>query len=101
MIEAAKKEGRDISSQVTIVPKNGVGNVKGNRSRIDMLEKKGDGTYSVSEIKLSPKSKHSAGQKAIEKHVITGNQEFEVRSIKKGLKRGDIIKINEYHNIYK
>ena len=101
VIEAAKKEGRNVSSQIIVVPKNGVGNVKGNRSRVDMLEKKKDGTYIAHEIKLSHKSKPSKGQRITEKHVKTGNQSFVVRSKRKELKRGDEIKITDYRYIYK
>ena len=101
VIEAAKKEGRNVSSQIIVVPKNGVGNVKGNRSRVDMLEKKKDGTYIAHEIKLSHKSKSSKGQRITEKHVKTGNQSFVVRSKRKELKRGDEIKITDYRYINK
>ena len=38
-----------------------------------MLEKKKDGAYSVTEIKLSPKSRPSRGQKAVEKNIKNGN----------------------------
>ena len=58
-------------------------------------------TYIAHEIKLSPKSKPSKGQKATEKHVKMGNQLFRVRSNKGGFKRGDEIKISEYRYIYK
>lgn len=34
-----------------------------------MLGKKKDRAYSVTEIKLSPKSRPSRGQKAVEKHI--------------------------------
>ena len=34
-----------------------------------MLGKKKDGAYSVTEIKLPPKSRPSRGQKAVEKHI--------------------------------
>jgi hypothetical protein len=101
VINATKKEGHNIFTQITVVPKNGVGNVKGNRSKVDMLEKSKDGTFTVYEIKLSPKSKLSKGQKATEKHVKTGNQVFEVRSQKGGLRKGDEIKITNYQRIYK
>lgn len=101
VIDAAKKEGRNVSSQITIIPKNGVGNVKGNRSRVDMLEKKEDGTYVAYEIKLSPKSKPSKGQKTIENHVKKGNHFFEVRSNKEGFHKGNEINITEYRFIYK
>ena len=100
VINATRKEGRNIFTQTTVVPKNGVGNVKGNRSKIDMLEKNKDGTYTASEIKLSPRSKLSKGQKTTEKHVKTGNQIFEVRSQKGGLRKGDEIKITNYQRIY-
>jgi hypothetical protein len=101
VVGAAKKEGRNVSSQITIIPKNGVGNVKGNRSRVDMLEKKKDGKYVAYEIKLSPKSKPSKGQKAIENHVKKGNQLFEVRTNNGGFKKGNVIRISEYRYIYK
>ena len=91
VVEEAKKEGRNISTQITVVPQNGIGNIKGNRSVIDMLEKKKDGAYSVTEIKLSPKSRPSRGQKAVEKNIKNGNKRFEVRSNKPGFHKGDII----------
>lgn len=75
--------------------------MKGNRSRADMLEKKEDGTYIAYEIKLSPKSKPSKGQKAIENHVKKGNQLFEVRSNIGEFKKGNEINISEYRYIYK
>lgn len=49
-----------------------------------MLGKKKDGAYSVTEIKLSPKSRPSRGQKAVEKHIKNGNKRFEVRANKPG-----------------
>lgn len=52
-------------------------------------------------IYLTPRSKLSKGQKTAEKHVKTGNQIFEVRSQKGGLRKGDEIKIINYQRIYK
>ena len=69
-----------------------------------MLEKKKDGAYSVTEIKLSPKSRPSRGQKAVEnilKMVIKDlkseqiNQDF-IKEILLQLMNTNInIKINE------
>lgn len=66
-----------------------------------MLGKKKDGAYSVTEIKLSPKSRPSRGQKAVEKHIKNGNKRFEVRANKPGFHKGDIITINEHQYKYK
>ncbi|MDE6646547.1 MAG: RHS repeat-associated core domain-containing protein [Prevotella sp.] len=101
VVNAAKKQGRDVSTQITVVPKNGLGNTPGNRSRVDMIEKKKDGTYCVTEIKLSPNSRPSKGQKSVEKHVKDGNRFFEVRSDDDKFHKGQKIEISEYRYVYK
>ena len=56
-------EGKDVRGQITLVPLNGGGNVKGNRSRLDQLIRNDDNTYSVIETKLRHSTKLSPGQK--------------------------------------
>ena len=88
----------DVKGQVRLVPKNGLGNVKGNRSTVDQLIRNEDGTYSVVETKLRSTTPMSKGQKATQQHVSNGNGKFEVRSkIKEwGLGKGDIIQIDDF-----
>lgn len=95
-LKASKKAGKNVTSQVRLVPENGKGNVKFNRTNSDQLIKNSDGTYSIVETKLSSKTPLSKGQKAAQKHVNQGNGVFEVRSNKGGLSKGDKIQVKEY-----
>ena len=100
----SKSEGLDVTSQVRIVPQNGVGNIKGNRSNVDQLIRKENENYKVVETKLRiGTSRLSKGQKAIKEHIELGNKEFEVRSEipQFKIKKGDIIHISEYEVKYK
>ena len=102
-IQELKSNIDNIETQVTIVPKNGKGNVNGNRSRVDAFINNGDGTYSVIEYKLSDKTPLSKGQKAVQNHVTGGNQMFEVRSTvdHMGLIPGAEIQVKDYKVEYK
>ena len=44
--------GQKATGRVRLVPKNGRGNVKGNRTDTDILIKNGDGSYTIIETKL-------------------------------------------------
>ena len=101
---AATKAGKkEVTSQVRLVPMNGEGNIKGNRSTVDQLIKKDNGNYKIVETKLREgSSRLSKGQKAVRENVNSGNHNFEVRSnIKGGPKKGDIISVDDYDIIYK
>lgn len=103
-LAVTKASGEKVASQVRLVPNNGKGNVKGNRSNVDQLIKKTDGNFKVIETKLREgTSKLSTGQDVIRKHVQNGNQKFEVRSDNKvlGLNRGQTIQVDEYVVKYK
>ena len=99
----AKDRGEDVVSQATVVPINGVGNIKGNRSRVDMLTKNSDGTYTITEIKLTSKTPLSKGQHAVRNHIGETGGFVEIRSNinQFGLKKNDIIYVKEYKIIYK
>ena len=90
--------GVDYEGNIRLVPKNGKGNVKGNRTNTDALIKNSDGTYSIREYKLTNKTKLTKGQNRSKEHVENGSQDFEVRSdIKKwNLEKGDVIKVKDY-----
>ncbi len=66
----AKARGEEVADQIRLVPLNGKGNVKTNRSTVDQLIKKGNGNYKVVETKLTEgTSKLSKGQEAVQEHV--------------------------------
>ena len=103
-LAAAKANGENVAGQIRLVPKNGIGNVKLNRSTVDQLIKKDSGNFKVVENKLRKgSSKMSKGQQTIEKHAKYGNKLFEVRSKNQelGLNKGQLIKIDEYKIRYK
>ena len=80
-LAATKASGNNVAGQIRLVPKNGVGNINGNRSTVDQLIKKPNGNFKVVETKLNKgTSKLSKGQNAVKEHVESGNQKFEVRS---------------------
>ena len=89
-------EGKDVRGQITLVPLNGGGNVKGNRSRLDQLIRNDDNTYSIIETKLRPSTKLSPGQRKALEHVEYGNGMFEVRTKDWKEKYGLTIKVKEY-----
>ena len=94
----------DVADQIRLVPQNGIGNVKGNRSTVDQLIRGENGFYKIIETKLREgTSKLSTGQNRVLEHVENGNQLFEVRSGKNelGLKKGQTIRVDEYEIKYK
>ncbi len=96
--------GKSVSNNKRLVPQNGKGNVKGNRTNADALVKNKDGkTYTINEYKRTKTTKLSDGQKAAQANVKKGNQKFEVRSNipSQGLKKGDIIEVTKYKKITK
>lgn len=57
-----------MGSQVRLVPQNGVGNIKGNRSTVDQLIRGDNDIFKIIETKLREgTSELSKGQKAVEK----------------------------------
>lgn len=100
--KAAQDAGLDVQTQVRLVPQNGKGNIKGNRSTVDQLIKNEDGTYTVVETKLTNKSGLSTGQVEVQKHVKDGDGLMQVKSHKKdGLKYDSVIKVSDYKVLYK
>ncbi len=97
----AISSGKDVTGRVRLVPKNGKGNIKGNRTDVDQLIKNDDGTYTIVETKRSSKTPLSKGQNAAKKQVEQGNGTFEVRSNKGKINRGQIIRVKEYNRINK
>ena len=91
-------DGIDVKGQVRLVPENGVGNVKGNRSTVDQLIRNEDGTYSVVETKLRSTTPMSKGQNAIQQHVGTNGGLFEIRTEipEWSLDKGSKIEVKEY-----
>ena len=92
-----------MSSQTRLVPKNGKGNVKGNRTNTDQLIKNEDGTFTIVETKRSSSTRLSKGPREAKKYVEKGNGIFEVRSERpeQGLYVGDKIKVKEYRRVNK
>jgi RHS repeat-associated protein len=85
-------------AKIRLVPKNGKGNVEGNRTDADALIKNADGTFSIKEYKLTDETALSKGQKASKENIDSGNKQFEVRSDipEWGVKKGDVIKVGKY-----
>lgn len=102
-IKELRDSGEDIATQVTLVPLNGNGNIKGNRIRTDAIVRNKDGGFTIIETKRSSTTRLSEGQKAAMDQILNNNKMFEVRSnIKEfGYKRGQIIKIDEWKRINK
>ena len=103
-LAVTKASGEKVTSQVRLVPQNGKGNIKGNRSTVDQLIKKSNVHYNIIETKLTEgSSRLSKGQKAVQEHFKSGNKNFEVRSNIKdfGLTKGMTIHVDEYEIVYK
>ena len=103
-LNEAKSKGEKVASQIRLIPKNGQGNINGNRTNADQLIKKGNGRYKITETKLRQgTSKLSKGQRTAKEHVEYGNQEFEVRSNNEelGIEKGQTIQVDEYEIKYK
>ena len=102
-VDAARARGDDVVTNVRLVPKNGKGNVTGNRSNVDQLIRNEDGTYTVVETKLTPKSKPTKGQSETIKQVKNGSGEMEVRSTVESFELipGSVIQVNDYQILYK
>ncbi len=104
-LQKAIDRGENVASQVTIVPLNGKGNVKGNRMRTDQLIKNPDGTFTIVETKRTNLTPLSSGQQKAYDHVLNGNGQsmFEIRSdIRKwGLKSGQTIQVRNFERIDK
>lgn len=96
-------EGKNVTRRNRLVPQNGKGNVKGNRTDTDQLIKNNDGTFSIKETKRSSSTRQSKGQKATQRHVESGNGIFEVRTNQpsQGLRKGDKIQVKNYERINK
>lgn len=96
-------QGKDVVDQVTLVPQNGVGNVKGNRTVSDQLIRNNDGTFSIIETKLTNKTRLSKGQSRANNHIGTTGGYFEVRSdIKQwNIGKGQQIFVRDYKIEYK
>ena len=94
----AVSEGKDVKGQINLVPLNGEGNKKGNRTIVDQLIRNEDGTFYIVETKLRSSTNLSKGQKAAEQHIRNGNGYFEIRTNIDGwdLEKGSIIKIDNF-----
>ena len=103
VVKAAKADGSKVATQTRLVPMNGKGNVKGNRTNVDGLKQNKDGTYTIIESKNSKSPKLSKGQRAAREHVMDGNQTFKVKSYVKefGLKPGSEIQVTNYITVFK
>jgi hypothetical protein len=97
-VEALKNGGKEVATRKTLVPENGKGNVKGNRTVPDALVRNEDGTFEIGEFKRSSTTTQSKGQNAAESHVKSGNGMFELRSNipEWGLKKGKQIQVKEF-----
>ena len=99
----AVSEGKDVKGQINLVPLNGEGNKKGNRTIVDQLIRNEDGTFYIVETKLRSSTNLSKGQKVAEQHIRNGNGYFEIRTKIDGwdFEKGGIIKINNFKRINK
>ncbi len=90
--------GKNTTGRNRLVPQNGKGNVKRNRTDTDQLIKNDDGTFSIVETKLSSTTRQSSGQKAAQKNTTSGSGIFEIRNNQpsQGLKKGDKIQVRDY-----
>jgi len=76
----AVSEGKDVKGQIYLVPLNGEGNKKGNRTIVDQLIRNEDGTFYIVETKLRSSTNLSKGQRKAKKHIEEGNGMFELRT---------------------
>ena len=102
-LQRAKDSGLDVAGEVRIVPQNGIGNKKGNRTTVDQLIRNEDDTYTIVETKLRSTTNLSPGQSKARKHVEKGSQKFEIRSKvdELNLHVGDAIIVTDYKRINK
>lgn len=102
-LQKAISEGKNATGRNRLVPQNGKGNVKGNRTDTDQLIKNDDGTFSIVETKRTSSTKQTGGQNTAQSHVESGNGVFEVRTNQpsQGLKKGDKIKVVDYKRVNK
>ena len=102
-LKRAVDGGKNVSSQTRLVPQNGKGNVKGNRTNTDQLIKNDDGTFSIVETKRSSTTPLSKGQKAAQKHVDNGNGilKFVQIDLSKDSLKEIKIRVKEYHRVNK
>ncbi len=91
-------QGKDVVDHVTLVPQNGLGNVKCNRTVTYQLIRNSDGTYSIIETKLPSKTQLTKGQTRSHNHVGATGGYFEVRSnIKQwNIEKGTKIFVKDY-----
>jgi RHS repeat-associated protein len=80
MLQKSIDQGLEVYDQVLLVPLNGLGNIKGNRTYVDQLIHNSDGTWTIVETKLSNHTPLSKGQRRAMLEVEEGNGMFEVRS---------------------
>jgi hypothetical protein len=97
-LQTTRNEGKNVTGRNRLVPQNGSGNVPGNRTDTDQLIKNDNGSFSIVETKRSSTSKLSKGQNAAKENVESGDGMFEIRTNQpqQGLKKGDIIHVEEY-----
>ena len=97
------KNGEDIVTEIRVVPQNGKGNVKGNRTDLYILRRNQNGTFDAFEAKLTSKTRLSTGQGKAKKQIEKLNGKFEVRTeIKEfGISKGQIITIQNFERIDK
>ena len=102
-LEEARANGLKVEGEIRLVPDNGKGNIKGNRTTVDQLIQNDDGTYTIVETKLRKTTPLSKRQKRAKKNVEEGNKMFEVRSKIEsfGLKPGMTIEVTEFKRINK
>ena len=102
-LDKTASEGKNVTGRNRLVPENGKGNVKGNRTDTDQLIKNDDGTYSIVETKRSSSTSQSTGQKTAQDNVTNGNGTFTTRTNQpsQGLKKGDKIQVRDYTRVNK
>ena len=102
-LNKAIKRGENVSSNARLVPQNGKGNIKGNRTDVDQLIKHDDGTYTIVETKRTASTPLSKGQKEAKMNVEESFGIFEIRTNipEQNLKKGEKINIIEYRRINK
>ncbi len=105
VVKELKESGQEVYTNIRLVPENGLGNVKGNRTDTDALTKNSDGkTYSIKEAKLNKSTRMSKGQRRAKIQVEKNGGKFKVYG--KGRKQlslpaDNTIVVTKYDKIYK
>ncbi len=102
VLQRSIDQGLEVYPQVLLVPLNGKGNIKGNRTYVDQLIHNSDGTWTIIETKSSNHTQLSTGQRRAKDNVEKGEGMFEVRSNQNQfLNQGQMIHVYDWQRINK